>query len=187
MRAQAMRALLAPVRVYGDSSPNLDAELQVYAEEIELLYSQLDELLRERFIGTARDLGLRVYEELFGPERSGESVEHRREMLNLRINLGGGDFTLSGIEKALDSFGLSYTISEFPDIDKLNINATSDYTQAEQEFIRSEVSKIISPSVEFQLTFNTMTWDEIDALDKTFAESDSDGLTWDELDERISS
>ena len=179
-----MLSRLAPVGVYAADAPYLHAELKAYAAEIELLYTELDAMFRERFITTAEGEGLAVYERLFGPERAEESAEDRREKLLLRMNLGEGDFTPAGIRKALDSLGLEYVISEFPELNKLNVTAVTDYTAAEQAWIRREVEKIIPAHIEFQLTFNTMTWAQWDALDRSFSAIASENQTWHEIDNR---
>ena len=175
------------VGIYEDDAEELNRELRTYAAEIDRLYASLRLMFRERFIETAEGEGLEVYERLFGPERTGESTEDRRRMLKLRLELGDGDFTPEGIRKALDSLGLQYTISEFPQIGKLNIIADTDYSPAQQAWIRCEVEKIIPLSVEFQLCFNTMTWSEWDALDRTFQSIDTEDQTWKEIDNRTSS
>ena len=175
---------LAPVQVYDSGAEKLHWELKAYAAEIERMYAALGVLFRERFIGTAEDMGLCAYEALFGPVRSGESAADRREKLLLRLNLGNGDFTPAGIRRALDSFGFDYTLSEFPQIGKLNVNAAADYIPAEQAWIRREVEKIIPAHIEFQLTFNTMTWAQWDALDRTFSAIDAEDQTWRQIDNR---
>ena len=187
MTYEKMKAATASVGVYDPDAVNLSNELRVYAEEFDLLYDELDDMFRERFISTAGELGLSVYEELFGPVRSDLSLAERRERLYLRMNLGDGDFTLAGIRKALDSFGLSCTIDEYPEIGRLNITATTDYSRREQAYISGQVSKIIPAHIELQLTFNTLTWNQIDALDLTFAQFDEQDLTWNELDARSNS
>ena len=98
------------------------------------------------------------------------------------MSLGEGDFTPAGIRKALDSFGLEYVISEFPTLNRLNIEAQTDYSKAEQAFISREVSKTVPAHLEFQLVFNTLTWNELDARNKTFSALDNDNLMWEEID-----
>lgn len=181
---EAMRSSLTPLGSYGSHAPILELELTVYAGELEALYEELAVIGRERFISTAEDIGLSVYETLFGPERTGESAESRREKLLLRMNLGEGDFTPAGIRRALDSLGVSCQISEFPTLNRLNITAATDLTEAQQAFILREVEKIVPAHLDFQMTFNTMTWDDIDGLDLTFTQSDALDLSWDELDKR---
>lgn len=175
---------LSPIGIYTEKAEELHRELKAYAAEIERLYSNLSTMFRERFITTAENEGLRMYEELFGPVRDNESVENRRQMLQLRMGLGNGDFTLEGIKKALDSLGLQYVISEFPALGKLNITATADYSAEQQAWIQREVGKMIPASIEFQLTFNTLTWAQWDAFNRTFDAMDNENQTWQEIDNR---
>lgn len=182
MVLESMKKALAPLMIYRSGAPHLGKELRTYADEIELLYAELDGILPERFLATATDRGLREYEELFGPARDTLPVEDRRERLRLRLSLGEEDFTPAGIRKTLDSLGLSYIISEFPSLNRLSIVAQSDYTKAEQSFIAAEVAKIVPSHLEFQMVFNTLMWSELDARDLTFAALDGSDLTWDEID-----
>ena len=178
---QNMKKAIAAVRIYDTSAPHLSAELLAYADELDRLCAELDELLPERFLLTAGDRGLSAYEEMFGPARTGDPDERRR-LLRLRLTLGGGDFTTAGIRQALDSFGLTYVIAEFPRFNRLNIIAQTDYTKAQQNFIRRETAKIIPAHIEYQLVFNTLTWNELDARDKTFHALDQENLTWEQID-----
>lgn len=182
-----MKERLSTVKLYDDDAAALSWELNAYAAEIELLYTRLGEMFRERFISTAQDQGLSEYEKLFGPVRENDSAAERRRMLLLRLNLGNNDFTSAGFQKALDSFGLVYTISEFPVLGRMNVIATTDYSPAEQAWIRKEVSKIVPAHIEFQLSFNTLTWEQWDAFNKTFNTLDSDDLTWSQIDDRTAS
>ena len=179
---QSIKKALEPIGLYDTESHNLNAELRAYADELDRLDAQLDAILPERFISTASGEGLSVREEYFGPVRSDKTVAERRLMLSRRLSLGGSDFTLAGIRQALDSFGLEYVISEFPSNYHLNIVAQTEHSRAEQRFITREVSKIIPAHIEWQLLFNTATWSELDARDKTFAQLDADDLTWDDID-----
>ena len=177
-----MKAALGAITLYDPDAPNLSAELRAYADELDRTRSELDALLPERFLQTAGDRGLSEYEEMFGPAMSGLSLEERRRRLLLRMTLGGGDFTPAGICRALDSFGLDYAIAEFPALNRLNITAQSDYSKAQQDLIRQETGKIIPAHIEYQLVFNTLTWAQLDARDKTFAQLDNDNLTWEQID-----
>ena len=179
---ESMKRALAPLEIYRSNAVQLRHELRVYADEIERLYDYLDAMLPEGFIATATDRGLREYEELFGPAQDSLSTAERRERLLKRLTLGEGDFTPAGIRKALDSFGLDYTISEFPTLNRLNIIAQTDYTKAEQAFIANETAKIVPAHLEYQMVFNTLMWSELDALNKTFSALDSENLRWEEID-----
>ena len=182
MVLQSMKKALMPLMIYRSDAPNLGNELKAYADELERLYTELDTLLPEGFLASATGRGLTEYEELFGPGQSSLTAAERRERLQKRLTLGEGDFTPAGIRKALDSFGLEYTISEFPTLNRLNIVAQTDYSKAQQALIAAETAKIVPAHLEFQLVFNTLMWSELDALNKTFATLDYENLTWDEID-----
>ena len=179
---ERMKAALGAVRVYHADAQHLDAELSAYGGELDLTESELDALLPERFLLTAGDGGLSEYEEMFGPARRDLSLSQRRRLMQLRLNLGGGDFTPAGIRRALDSFGLEYVIAEFPANNRLNIIAQTDYSKAQQKWIRQETGKIIPAHLDFQLVFNTMTWSQLDARSMTFAALDNENLTWEQID-----
>jgi len=179
---ERLRAAHAAIGLYAADAPELNAEWHTYADELERLFDMLDAILLERFILTAGDRGLSAYEELFGPVHSDEPTATRREHLLQRLTISGSDFTPDGIRQALDSFGLSYTIAEFPHYYRLNIIADTDYSAAQQAFIRREVEKIIPPHIDFQLVFNTLSWDELDARDKQFSTLDNDNMTWAQID-----
>ena len=187
MVLEDMLEALEPIGCYDTSAPHLRAEIRVYAEEIERLYAELDSIIDERFIATAGDEGLSAYEEMFGPAMTGETAADRRERLRLRFGLGEGDFTPSGVRRALDSFGFEYTMSEFPSQDCLDIVATADYSAARQSFISREIGKIMPSHTEYRLTFNTMTWDQLDARGKTFTSLDNDNMTWAQIDSIVQS
>lgn len=172
------------IGIYDQDAVVSEWELKAYASGFEFLYSRLQTMFRERFISTAQDIGLSAYEAMFGPVREDESIEQRRRSLLLRVNLNNSDFTVAGIKRALDSFGFSYTISEFPTLGRMNILATSDCSPAQQARLKYEVSKIIPAHIEFQLSFNSLTWDKWDALNRTFSMIDSEEQTWDQIDNR---
>lgn len=182
MVLESMKRAIGAIGVYDVEAPALSAELRAYADELERLYAALAAILPERFLSTAGDEGLSAFERLFGPARSEMSLSERRLRLQKRLSLGGGSFTLAGIEQALDSFGLSYIIDEHPAYNRLNIIAQADYTKAEQAFIAAEVGKIVPAHIEYQMVFNTLTWSELDARDKSFAQLDNDNLNWEQID-----
>ena len=62
-----MKRAMLPLGIYRKNAENLTNELKVYADEIERLYTEIDALIPEGFITTATGIGLKEYEELFGP------------------------------------------------------------------------------------------------------------------------
>lgn len=182
MVLESMKRSLLPLLLYRNSAKNRNDELKAYADELERLYAELSAMIPERFLSTATDEGLSEYERMFGPVHDELDARTRRERLRLRLSLTEGDFTPAGIRKALDSFGLDYVITEFPTLNRLNIEAQTDYSKAEQAFITREVTKTIPAHLEFQIVFNTLTWNQLDARNKTFSDLDYDNLMWEEID-----
>ena len=153
MTFDRMKAALAPVKLYGDSAEELNAELMAYADELEMIEGVFAALLPERFFATAQDEGLSAYEALLGPVLDNESAEDRGERLRLRASLKKGDFTRGGVERALDSFGLVYDIEELPALSVVNITAYGEYTDAQKSYIRSETRKIIPAHLTVNIDF----------------------------------
>lgn len=181
---EKMKERTGVVGIYDDDASNLEIELMVYTEELERSRDNLDRLLRERFVTTARDEGLSAYERLFGAVTEGESVDERRERLLLRMSLREDDFTPAGIRRALDSLGIQCELNEYPALQRLNITVTSDHTPKEQAFIREQVAGIIPVQLSCQITFNTLTWEQMDAMNRTFGAIDNENLTWSQIDNR---
>ena len=165
-----------------DEDSNIALELEVYATELERLKDNTAQMLDECLIQSASDYGLSNLEEIFGTDRNDLSVQTRRQMLLKRISLNNNDFTLNGIKRALESFNLEYTISEYPSYNRLVIIADTNYTIAQKEWIKAEVEKIIPSHLEFSLVFNSLSWEELEVQDMTFAAIDNRDLTWNEFD-----
>ena len=181
---ERMKERTGTAGIYSDDAERLSVEIRVYAEELERSRETLDRLLRERFVTTAQDEGLGAYERLFDAVTEGKTVEQRRESLLLRMSLREDDFTPAGIRRALDSLGVSYDLNEYPVQRRVNITVTSDHTLKEQAFIRSQVSGMIPAHLICQLSFNTLTWQELDNMNRTFSSIDSEDMTWDQIDNR---
>ncbi len=181
---EKMRDRLSAVRLYAPDAFYLNTELTVYAEELERSRAELDHLLREMFIPTAEAEGLSEYERLFGLLRENEAAAKRREMLLLRMSLREDDFTPSGIRRALDGLGVSYELSEYPTLQKLSVIVTSEHTLKEKAFIARQIAELVPVHLDYQLSFNTLTWDQLDHLERTFDAIDSENLTWDQADNR---
>ncbi len=180
----SMKEKLSPLGIYQLFDSNIEDELYVYACELDRLRERSDVLLREAFVSTAEDEGLSVIEKIYGRERTDLPLETRRDLIKKRLSVGLSDFTPEGIRTALESFDFDYLITEYPTLCKLNILATAEYTEAEERWIEREVQRIIPSHIEFQLVFNTLSWDQLDAFDRSFAQIEYEDLSWEESDRR---
>ena len=178
----SMKKKLSPLGLYRLDHSHIEDELYVYALELDRIREESDRLLREMFLSTAMEEGLSMMERMFSRPHTQLSVQTRREMLQKRLCLGLSDFTLEGLRTALDSFHLSYTICEYPSLNKLVVLAQGDYPENEEKWIESEAQKFVPLHLEFQLDFNSLSWEEIDGRDLTYATFDSENRTWKTLD-----
>lgn len=178
----SMKKKLAPLGLYRLSYSRIEDELYVFALELDRLRAQSDRLLREAFLQTAQEEGLSMLERMFSRPHTELSAQTRREMLRKRMRLGLSDFTLEGLQTALDSFHLEYTICEYPAQNKLVVLAQGDYTRSEQQWIREETEKFVPLHLEFQLDFNSLSWEEIDSRNLTYAAFENENRTWKALD-----
>lgn len=178
----SMKKALFDTGLYDFQNTTVNCEISAYAVEIERLDSLLNRMLNEAFFQTASTYGLTNYELIYGPTMDNLPLNKRRDMLIKRESICRKDFTLSGFDKALTSFNLDYVIDEFPRFNRVMVYAEGDYTEAQKEWIRSQVEKILPAHLEWQVLFNSISWDELDEKDMTFTEIDALDMSWDDFD-----
>ena len=104
----SMREKIQSTGLYSvKDNTNINTELRAYATGIDLLFSNLELMLKELFIDTAESYGIAEREKLIGAERSEYSIEKRREMLKDMQMTRGLSCTPKAFEKTLESYGLS--------------------------------------------------------------------------------
>lgn len=110
----SMKQKLLPLNLYSVSSnSNLSAELLAYAEGLDILFDNLDTMMRECYISTAESYGITEREKLIGAERSEYSIAKRRDMLKNREQTLGLSCTPEAFNMMLKSYGLSdFTMTE---------------------------------------------------------------------------
>ncbi len=112
---KAMRARLRETGVYqADGSTLIDAELAAYAAGFRLVLDAYEQLQREMLVQTASDYGLVLREQLTGYSFSHLETPQRRQMLLGCLSVGPEDHTTAALERALDSVGITATITEHP-------------------------------------------------------------------------
>lgn len=82
------------------------AELKAFAAGLDLLFNELDEMLKEYFIDTAQSYGLTERERFTGAVRDDLSIEKRRELLKIREQTNEEFCTPEGFNKILEGYGL---------------------------------------------------------------------------------
>lgn len=103
----SMKSKLMPIGIYKlDNDSNVYKELVAYAEVLDELFAELDEMIREYYIDTAENYGITRRELIMGPERTDLSIEKRRQMLKVREQAVGLSCTVKDFENILLSYGV---------------------------------------------------------------------------------
>lgn len=181
---QKLQSKLRPLNLYLLSGTTLvDAELKAYAAGIDILNEKLEVLEREAFIATATTYGITERERITGGIKTGIDINNRRDMLIYRFSITVNDFSKANIEKALRACGLDTTIIEKLDGATIHIDCKGllDHFDTEQDAIEAAQS-FLPAHLSAHFDFRILTWDYIDANDKTFSEMDSANFTWDQID-----
>lgn len=98
------------------------AELKAFAAGLDLLFNELDEMLKEYFIDTAQSYGLTERERFTGAVRDDLSIEKRRELLKIREQTNEEFCTPEGFNKILEGYGLGgFELIENPQKNALTV------------------------------------------------------------------
>lgn len=181
---ESMIKKLSPLGVYNLSENTMVyAELAAFSIGLDMLRENLDTLLKENFVATAEDFGLKNTERLLGNVRDDLMLSERREMLKERLSLNVADFTLAGFEKMLKILGTLGVIEEYPKTQRIVLNlAGEEYSEAEREWIVSQAKALLPAHLVSDIVFAGFDWKRSDLLANTFAEIESKGLVWSEID-----
>lgn len=178
---EEMIRILQPLGIYRlEEGTAVYRELQTYAGAMDRCRETLDEILREAIVQTAVSYGLDYREQLFGPRNEALNAEERRKRLIYRLSVLPGDFTRSGISRALLSFGYQGEIREEKEKETLLFEPIGESTDpADYLELIEGLRQILPVHLRFSFTIAAPTWAELDAGDETFAVRDAKAVPWD--------
>lgn len=145
----SMKSKLSATGLYRiEKGSNVSNELCAYSKELDLFYSELDSVLRECFIQTAKDYGLSRREAFSGREGGTLPTEKRREILLLTQTSKGFGFTPDGFKSLLKSYSLSdFEFVENPSGYRLTVRIYDNLSEERKE----AVSEIIDAQFPYHL------------------------------------
>lgn len=98
------------------------AEIKAFSVGLDMIFNELDEMLREYFIYTAQSYGLTERERFTGAVRDDLSVEKRRELLKIREQTNEKFCTPEAFNKILQGYGLGgFELIENPQKNALTV------------------------------------------------------------------
>ncbi len=177
---------LQPLNLYSlNKSSKVYCELSVYAKEFELLISQFELLLRECFVQTAQTYGLDNIEHIYMQPATNLATEVRRKRILDRLNINDGNYTLEGVKKSIECFGVeNFEILEYPKRNLLVVELYSEYTEDELQFIKSEIKKLVPADNAFCVYFDGISWATFELKNLTFAQIETLDYTWETIDKQ---
>lgn len=152
---ESMTQKLAPLGLYRlTPGTQTDLELRVYADELDRLFGRLDEMTRECFIATAQDWGITQRERFFGKEKTGLSLEVRRELLLTAERETGSDPTPEGCGDFLRSCGAEdFEINESPSLAKITVTIRGISDGGAQKLIKNRMEAYIPAHCKLIMSF----------------------------------
>lgn len=120
---------------------NVKKELLTYAEGLDKVFEKLSVMERECFIETAHSYGLSERERFLGVDRSSQTVENRRKMLEAAEQLRG-DCTVQGFEQIVKGYGIEkFNLTEHPTGNYVILYVYDKLTDEQKAVIRSKVNE----------------------------------------------
>lgn len=185
---ESMTKKLTPTGLYSLEDGNgISNELKTYSVGIDELDNSLDVIIREAFIPTAEDVGLKSWEELFGGIQSELSAQTRRDLITERLRLCYNDFTLRGVKNIIKSLGITnYTLTEHPSLFLVTVDISSqNYSETQRKWIKEQLEELLPAHLEIDVVFGTTSWNTIDNLGLTADQMDNKNYSWDNIDTMI--
>ena len=140
--SDSMKSKLAPLGVYTlETRGTVDRELSAYAEGLDPLFDELDEMERESLIPTAEDWGLSEREKFIDREKPQLTPARRRELLIMQEKSASGDASAAGFRQYLSDCGLqSFRVDEFPSRERIAIYINDVLNEGEKTLIGSKIA-----------------------------------------------
>lgn len=175
---------LGPLGIYNLSESSLVyKELVMYSVALDEVHLLLEELERECFVQTAQSYGLSNREKIWGFERDDLSKEKRQSIILNRLNIDENNFTPEAMRNFLSVVNFDAEMEEYPAENRIVItNKTTKYSKAKRAWIREQLINFFPAHLELVIDFRAITWEELDNKQLTFAQMDSAGFTWENIE-----
>lgn len=130
------------------------AELKAFAAGLDLLFNELDEMLKEYFIDTAQSYGLTERERFTGAVRDDLSIEKRRELLKIREQTNEEFCTPEGFNKILEGYGLgNFKITENPSQNALSVKISDSLSKLNKVWVNKMIENDFPAHLEITVEF----------------------------------
>ena len=167
-----------PVGIYDLESPDtlIMAELEAYASALQFIEDSADTLIKEMFFSTAEGAGAERFRSLYACNYEGVSARNYISALMAHKEPFWSSY-LWQFERNAANFGLTEYISAM----RVFVNGFSGFSLQKQKEVMRVLRKYVPAHIAIELFTQARTWDELDALNRSFSDMESLGLTFSEL------
>lgn len=146
-----MRNKLSQTGLYNISPVSIvNAELMAYAEGLDMIFGELDEMLKECFIATAESYGLTMRESLFRRYSLDRTTDGRRNALINAMSVCQTDYTYEGMRKIRDSFNLHGDFHTYTSPMKVTFECTDTLTSSQKQIISRQMANFMPCWIPFE-------------------------------------
>lgn len=176
--------LLAPLGIYTFHPGSISkSELESIGLMLDGCAAQMEETEREALVPTAEDWGLEKIEALFAKKPAAPTLALRRAAIAALTQIGGDDFTLQAINRALSGCGVTAEVAETAQAGRVRVTFPNTAGIPEEfDRIAEIILDIIPCHLETEFYFRYLTWAELEVRFPTWGDIEQAGHTWETLE-----
>ncbi|MGO4374818.1 putative phage tail protein [Paenibacillus sp. MCAF20] len=153
------------------------------AEELQILHTRMQDVLRQFFVGTAT-WGLSKWEELCGiPTDKDKPFEQRRSVILSKLR-GAGTITLATIKEVVDSFenGVIQLEENFSKYEVIITFIGTRGLPPNLDDVEHALREVVPAHLQISFRFTYLVWEELDLAGLSWAELEGLNMTWEQLE-----
>ncbi len=182
--ATYLEQLLTPLGIYTFHPGSISkSELESIGLMLDGCAVQMEETEREALVPTAEDWGLEKIEALFAKKPAAPTLALRRAAIAALTQIGGDDFTLQAINRALGGCGIMAEVAETVQAGHVRVTFPNTAGIPEEfDRIAEIILDIIPCHLETEFYFRYLTWAELEVRFPTWGDIEQAGHTWETLE-----
>ena len=182
-----LRELLRPVGIYDVDEGLGAAELEAIGKALNRAYNDLCSAELEANPLTAGNTGLSAWESLLPFVPVYRSLEDRRRAVAALLRVDGASFTLAGINDAIAGCGIHAVVAESEKPQTVGVYFPDTRGEPDEfEALKKRIERLLPCHLAVEYLLVYVRWYEMEALFPLWYQTESDSLSWREL-ERLGS
>lgn len=178
-----LKRLLEPTGLYDLVSGVGAAELEVIGGELDEVFEELEELVREALPLTAVGYGISFYERLLPYRPSYITEKDAQRALTALLRIRGGCFTQALLQSTLSGCGLTAEVTESERAQTVYVSFPQNRGIPEDfEKLKRKAEEILPFHLAVEYKFIYALWRELMEAFRTWGSIEARGLCWKELE-----